>query len=1446
MMGIAFLKKPKHYIALSVLLVFLIVIAVLFHPEFQKKLLLKQAGPLVDSLQLDYIHITPWSVTLKGVNSVYKGGKFKLGEANLRFCLSSLLTKTIYVKTIEINKLVADLRAMPPAPKKKASKDGPFPGVLNLLNDAKQGFAVKVDTLNVDARILPSKTDTLNVKLTGGGIKPGATSKLHLVTKLSQKTNTKKKDHLDVQGDIGLKQLADGKFAAVNADLALTAALKTLPKPEQVNIGLAILPGKTKPTAHTTKKPSTGDKTKKTLIPERIGLVVMLPVAKQPPRLWTKIGGQYDGNTGIMKADYQLKTDQRLIIPYLDLSPLPLLAEHAQGKIEFNTTKTSGDLILTSKLDASELNRLKALESLPKQLQLNNTFRVALAKKHIHIDTFTTQLLDDTGTPRLSTQLAGAIDIAIKKPKDFLKPNHTLLDMQLQNVPVQWLNVIPDHQLTGGSLNGAFRVATRQEGTFALETVEPLQVKNLILSKRNKTLFEGINIALRPDVEYTKKAVTAVIKDFTIKAKATPLAKLAANAKISLDKDNNTLSANSEGEVYLDKLTTLPIVKTAFKQTLPKNLALKYNGAVRKNNESLQLDKLTARLSAATQANFLKVDTLKSITLNVSKKPPLLITPGELATIVIQDFDLDWLAPFIPDRKLSGQLANANFVLAANSLNRWQLEPRSPLRVIGFSLEEKDKHLVKNLDLALKPQVRFTPSQIELAYQDLKLTQRRAPLLATAGTLTLPGPDAKLGRAKPGTTAAGEIDLDLREWSKQPIVTNKLGGTIQSPVRLHAQYRIAQNGSAIEIGKLAANLFYTGTTPRLSLVTQPGFTVRTQLAQNENVARLAVGSAELRLNRLSPEPFADILKAKKLNFSSIDGHAILHSDGAKLSATMPQPIMVSDVEIKGKNDDILRPFAVKLSGNITSDNQILKAKLDELSVLFDRDETNPTIAANMDVRLRQSQKLRIDKLDGILNVDLPKILDQPGIMPQHKLTQGKLAATLALDNNGKISALTSISDLVSNEPLALQTINIPISGNLNPNGGFTFNVPVTGTGKSGQSTLLIKLDHPPKIAGDDNEHLAVNIDSTLFYLNDILNTIKGIKKEQPPEPENTDEKPQEPSAPPPYSRIPDTAAFWGKLPYATKINFNIKDLYYTDYLIFNGVSGVSDLNSDKLVLQEFVAFFHDSPIKASGNIDFVADTPDPYRYKFQGDVQHFDLNKFFSELTPGSKPQAEGLFSVNFDSHGASPNLSQIRNDIFMDLQMNSKKGVLRPLPPDSVLFASSSQIMDNLGEGLSYIPTGGFGIGIIARLVGYIRKIKYDRIDIHVLRDQTRDLQVKQLEMQSKNIFLFVKGGIQHQKNTDLLDSPLSLNGGLDMRRRGAAILYSMNLLHDQQNPQGYWVGPEFKVWGSLRKMETNFSDIIRTAGDESLFGGIIRPLAGIIGNFKYQWMEKETKNKK
>ena len=329
------------------------------------------------------------------------------------------------------------------------------------------------------------------------------------------------------------------------------------------------------------------------------------------------------------------------------------------------------------------------------------------------------------------------------------------------------------------------------------------------------------------------------------------------------------------------------------------------------------------------------------------------------------------------------------------------------------------------------------------------------------------------------------------------------------------------------------------------------------------------------------------------------------------------------------------------------------------------------------------------------------------------------------------------------------------------------------------------------------------------------------------------------------NETPDTQAVWKVLPPAVMVNLQVDKLFYTDYLAFTDVGGQLDVRRRKLAFNGIKAHFHNSALRFDGLTSFDAQAAQPYNLDLTGTIKDFNLSQFFTELVPGEKPRIEGLFGGDVKAFGQFPNFSQLRNKILFDIRMQSRDGLFRTLPPDSGLVLGATDVLGVVGEALSYVPTGGFGAGTIARLVNYIVRIDYDTIDIHLMRDESRNVTIEQFQILSPTVALTASGGIDYQEGSDIFDSPLELTAHLDMLGRGAAILYSMDLMQDAQNPLGYWRGPEFRIWGTASDADSNFEEVINQAADGTTKGAFLRPIAGLIGNLKYRWFNRDSRKR-
>jgi hypothetical protein len=442
-------------------------------------------------------------------------------------------------------------------------------------------------------------------------------------------------------------------------------------------------------------------------------------------------------------------------------------------------------------------------------------------------------------------------------------------------------------------------------------------------------------------------------------------------------------------------------------------------------------------------------------------------------------------------------------------------------------------------------------------------------------------------------------------------------------------------------------------------------------------------------------------------------------------------------------------------------------------------------------------------------------------------------ASINLASDGQLNALFKVDKLSASRELPLELLELTVKGQVDTDTSFTLEAPFRTEGKTGNTDMLIKASH--EHVENQNNLVNASMDSSEFYLNDILDFLNAIsatikERKGQPEEEDVEELIIENDV------TPDKVAFWDVTPYDVNSTLNIEKLYYTEFLIIHDIEGETTTTPRELSLKDFKAYFHDSPITLDSEINHTPGDK-PYDLAIKAGVESFNMKQFFNELLPTATPRSEGLFNISLEASGNTPNMSQLRNDLLFDLYLHSEDGIFRLLDPDSVLVGGATNILGAVGEGVSYIPTGLFGLGAVSRLVDYIKVINYDLMEVHLARDETQNVTVKEYVVQNSEFLMTASGGIEYQQDKDILNSPLDMKANLDFRGKGAAIMYDLNLLEDERNEYGYWKGPEIDFWGTPANNESNLDDVVSTAGNAAVLGGITRPISGLIGNFRHRW---------
>lgn len=1417
-------SRRTRIVALVVAL-FSVAVVVLFHPAVQKKLVTRFAAPLFEHLEFERIHLLPWSLTLERFNAGYAGARIGGDAITVRFCLTSLLGRTINVKELSVLGIAVDLRQFtPPA---SPPPTGPFAGVFASID---RGFDLELREANIDARVQLNAGDTLGFAIAGGEIGPDAAGALTLSGRFASDTIAT----ADFSGRLELDQRDRGRFNAIALQLDASVRQATLPQPEHVRLDIVLQPT-VDPTRRTIEVAD--GETRFEPQPESIAVKLFSHDGNGGARAEFALNALYDGLTGALAGPYTLTSNDRLAAPYAGDVALPGFEQTAEGQLFVDTQDGSVTMNLDSHTYVSDLQRILGPGSqLPSRISLVQRLALKLSGPSLEVSRFDNQIIDDESNPVITSALSETLTVPLDDPLAVLAQAQQLLTLDVTDLPLGWFDgMVPEVIIRGAVRATRFELSSDADGVVRFVPTTPMVIDGIAVEQGGTSLADGLRLALSPRVVSDDSGIHASIDDLAATADDAAIATMRLVADIPRTDDDGAPKTNLQlsGRFDIDPLLKQPGFTPLIEGlSLPQALSLHFNSKLSHTGDAIRIRALKARFSQPSREDLLLVEAKQSFTIKTAADGARIKNPkGELAVVSVSDLDLAWVSPFIEPYAISGRLSEAGFSLEAHGDDGLLLSANAPLRLSSVNLANAGEPLLRNVWATVRPTIEYSPARTVLRYDGLRISGGTRHIAGGAGEVVVtPRPDQA-----PEISADGRLEVTVNALTDQPIVAAALPGkAYATTLATDFRYRVNYTGEVIQLEQLKLDLSLNETR-YVGVESGTGLTIRPQLEAGENLARHAIGEIRLDIDALSAIALGDLLSASGIAFDRIDGVMRLSSDGEHLVARSEESLVVRNVTITTpEGDPVLRPFDVTTAATVEASGQIVDLALDTLTLNF-RGNDNPALRGSLSARIEPERTIPLQRLRAEFTGDVPQLLDHPGVLPGHALTNGTLSTTIAVEPDGNITAKTLLDALASREALAIHTIEMPLTGNMRPDGrGFDISMPLIGTGKSGIGNALITGEYLP-VKGEPSA-LRLQVSSELFYLNDMLAAIDGIKQPaQAPSPGKAGAKVA--AAPVVLDETADDAAFWDVLPYTTRLEFDFRQLFYSDYLAFNDIKGSADLTRKALVLNAFQARFHDSPITLDGGLTFAAAEPEPYTAKLTGKIEDFDLNQFFTELTPNEESRIEGLFGVDIAVKGTSPNAGQFRNRLLLDLKMKSRDGLFRPLPSGGTLMASASDALGIVGEGLSYVPTGGFGAGAVSRLVNYIAVIDYDVIDIHITRDTSLDLVIKRFNMLSPNIRMSAKGAIAHEYGKDIIDSPLDVVAHLNMTGKGAAILYSIDLLGDEQDKYGYFKGPEFRLSGSVAKTESNFAEIIERASDGALKGGITRPLSGFIGNIKYRW---------
>ena len=1440
--------RRRHVVLAVLLLVLGVGLAYVLRPSVQREFALAKLGPLVESLTIDHVQITPWSAELRGVDVGHGGGRYHIGALTLGFNPLALIARTLSIRHLALTDTVLDLRGVEPG----APSNAAFPGVLASVN---QGYALRLGTLDAKLVVLMKDKQKLDLSLNGAEFAPLRVGTLNYALRFTPPAG---QAPVTAEGSINITQINRGRVSTLDAQLVTALPLAAPGVAQRLQMDLEVTPHETeeiRPAPRTVKQPDGS----LLVLPEPEDFALTFKVGNEHEARF-ELNGRYRGEDGFFSGHYRLAEIAGMLKTIVGDTPLPDIETDTHGHLELDSVHLRGKLTLESDTRATALERvLGASATLPEHLDLHAEAHGSFDAAQFTLANFALTLADAEPTQRLQLALGAPLSIPFLAPLTLLDTPREVARVAIGPLPLAWLDGLAKTYGLSGELLGPFAVLIDADKRLEFEPLAPTRVTGVRVVEVSATtpadanagadakpattpetvLIDDLSLSLKPSASWSPDFLRFALNEAELRVGATALAEFDVKAASKRsDAPDPTWRLRTSASLHYDGLGAVPAAAARRKDyPLPAGLSLSLKSLITQHAQALSIEKAEVNVSGPDHPDLLRASALQPLHVTLGETPALNNPQGALATLATRGIDLTWLNPFLQGLTLSGRIASADFKLDAPSAGTLALTAAGPLAIEHFGVTRDGTALLQGLVIRALPDLRYSPSDSAANLKGLSIRADGATLLG--GDLALAVHNEK--DSPPQIETHGKLALDIAALAQQPAVAAALTTPLPAmPLTSALDFDLGLRGETINVRRGHLDLGI-GERARVTLDAQPGLVLKTRLAAGEDLAQHFVGAAALDIKDLSSETLNRFVPLGPLSFAEINSSLRVRSNGKILRASTLAPLGVDAVRVNDGPRELLREFSLKSDASLRIEQHEIRASFKALALTFSAQPAAPALTGHIKAHIDPDKQVALTLFGAELNADLPQLLSQPAVMPGNKLKSGTLALRVAVDTDRKIAASAILDGLASDQPLAIKTFELPVTGEMSADGrGFDFTAPLIGRGKSGVTNATVIAHYAPQ--ADELRVLNLELASEVFYLNDILATAQALKGGSA-----AVTTPGAVGAPVKIAlnEKSDEKAAWKLVPPAVVIRLQIDKLFYTDYLAFTDVGGQLEARTHRLALHGIKAHFHDSSFKFEGLTRFDEKAPQPYSLDLTGDIKNFDLNQFFTELVPGEKPRVEGLFSIDVKAFGEFPNFSQLRNKVLFDMRMQSRDGLFRPLPPDSGLIIGASDVLGIVGESLSYVPTGGFGAGAIARLVNYIARIGYDTIDIHLLRDESRDVTIEQFQVLSPTIALIATGGIKHQDGSDIFDSPLELNAHLDMLGRGAAILYSMNLMQDTQNPLGYWRGPEFRIWGTAASAQSNLEEVLQQAADGTTTGSITRPIAGLIGNLKYRWFNRDSRKR-
>jgi hypothetical protein len=632
------------------------------------------------------------------------------------------------------------------------------------------------------------------------------------------------------------------------------------------------------------------------------------------------------------------------------------------------------------------------------------------------------------------------------------------------------------------------------------------------------------------------------------------------------------------------------------------------------------------------------------------------------------------------------------------------------------------------------------------------------------------------GRAFEAVEVSGKIAVEAARWERISPELAALGA-----VRLTSDFGLAREGDRIRVGSLRAEA--VEKAPVLGIELRQPF-IWNPVSGEVEVADPAADLVTVRLRGLPLPALQAAWPAGRIEGGIVTGGWSLRVSPGGIAVRSTEPMAVSRFSVRRDGAEMLRDVQLEVRPSADFTPRGWQGEAAELVVRGG----NGVLARGA---IRAGRSVGADqaiKLTGALDLDLPGMLTQPLVNAAGRLQSGLL----------RVSGSASLGEVqqvaVDLQATRLADLAVEIRGDRAASGALTLRIPVRLEASGRVSDVVLAGQLTPDSAG---WRVDGQITGARVFVADarILAAPWAAVPASPA------------GAPGSESPAPAWAGLSGKVVLA------FGEVVYSPELIAREITGTVTLDQMAVVLETLKAILSTGGrVEASGKVSY-SPTKAAAAYALEGNVTALELESgpALKAFLPSRGPSAiEGRFDLRSRVSGGAASLGDLAGQLQGDLQMVSRGGVIRPLPPSYLSTVTTArEQLQRRGEqaGTLGALAGALGARLPSSLGGVASKtqqlttrladleavlrllgeVRFDQLTLDVGVSPNRSASLRDLTITSPELRFVGQGSLLAAPGQPFWRRPLNVSMTGGARGRSADALRRVNLLGSTIDTLGY-----------------------------------------------------------